>query len=146
MEPAIQLVTFWYLGQYGWFSGIMPSERSSTNNSHCMIPLRWNPRTSKLVYVGKRIKAVTYYPKSRVFLWNPLWAKMESFPKVHIKPLCFYKRSTLVPVFGNWKKRMVDFTFMKTGEKPKKHSAFVWQWAITEATHTVNSFFPGNYT
>lgn len=38
---------------------------------------------------------------------------ISHFSKVHITPLHFYKRSTLVPVFVNWKKPKEDFHFYK---------------------------------
>lgn len=39
------------------------------------------------------------------------------FLKVQIKPLSFYKRLTLLPVFTNQKKYKEDFNFMKKYKK-----------------------------
>lgn len=71
--------------------------------------------------------------------------------KVCIMPLLFYKRPTLVPIFINRNLKRI-FAFTKKGEKWKKHSTFVLQWAVVEAAcpkkweWLLKSSFSKNYT
>ena len=73
------------------------------------------------LHVGlkKKNTGFPHYPKvdySYKTFCKPKWQKPERIPhflKVHITPLCFYERPTLLPVFDNLKKSEEDFHFVK---------------------------------
>ena len=62
--------------------------------------------------------------------------------KVHVMPLHFYERSTLVPVFSNWMKSEEDFHFYEKGQKSKYRSLFILQQVIIEAACTSSFLGP----
>lgn len=61
-------------------------------------------------------------------IWPAIWAPwprqagtgIACCLKVCIRPLCFYKRPTLVPVFAKWKKSKDDFCFYQKKWKARK--------------------------
>lgn len=71
-------------------------------------------------------------------------------------PLCFYRRTTLVPVFADPKKSEGDFHFYKKKKKKKAKSEIVFSVsfaaAVTEAAFTLGSesgsaeLLTGNHT
>ena len=65
------------------------------------------------------------------------------FSKVQDRPLCFCKRTalvpTLVPDFANQKKSKKILLFIIKGKRQREHSAFVLQWAIIKAVHILSS-------
>lgn len=73
------------------------------------------------------------------------------FSKVHVTPLCFYRRPTLVPVSLTKRNPKRIFASTKRGGKQKQWS-FVSYRAIIEAAGTQHSesglakLLPGNHT
>ena len=52
---------------------------------------------------------------------EPIGCVYSPLFKVHIIPLCFYKRPMLVPSFANWKKSEEDFSLWKKKKAKRKN-------------------------
>lgn len=73
--------------------------------------------------------------------WHPSLVQVcPAFRKVHVMPLRFYERPTLVPVFANRKKSEEDFRFYE--KRQKVNTAFGVCFVVRGA---LPSPFPGNH-
>jgi len=68
---------------------------------------------------------------SSIYICTSVYTGIPYFRKALVKPLHFYKRPTLIPVFANWKiQKGFSLLLKKKIEKQKYHSVFVLQRAI----------------
>lgn len=112
---------------------------------------------------GEGVCSLISIPNPLIFFLRdcPAWnIGILCFSKVHVMPLLFYGRPTLVPVFTNQKSSKEDFRFYRNKQKPAKTNkakpAFSISFARSRdrgsmdpeqrARGALPSSFPGNYT
>ena len=85
-----------------------------------MICWRIDEKKPKLSHAHKPLRSTTTNKAWCLrFFYFFIQYRPPALLKIHITPLCFQERPTLVPLFTNWKKSEEDLHFKEKGRKLK---------------------------